>query len=135
MSLQDPISDMFVRIKNAAMRKKKNVFFPYSTFKESILTVLKDEGYISSFEIETLNSDSYKSINVQLKYFKGEHVIKTIKRVSKPSLRVYNSYNELPVVNQGLGIAIVSTSKGVMTAASAKSKANLVGGEVIVEIF
>jgi small subunit ribosomal protein S8 len=135
MSLQDPISDMFVRIKNAAMRKKNNVLFPYSTFKESIMNVLKEEGYINSFKVETLESDSFKSIKVDLKYFKGEHAIKTIKRVSKPSLRIYKSCGELPVVNQGLGIAIVSTSKGVMTARAAKSKGNAVGGEVIVEIF
>ena len=133
MSIQDPISDMFVRIKNASMRKKEEVCFPFSKHKKDILDVMLAEGYISSYRSEKVGSDSFTSLIVSLKYYRGQHVIQTIKRISKPSLRQYSSSSDLSLVNNGLGIAIVSTSKGVMTASTAKSLS--VGGELIAEIF
>ena len=126
MSLQDPVSDMLVRIKNAQMVSKKFVTFPASKLKTSILEVLRDEGYIGDFA----TNDALKAeTQVELKYYEGAPVIEVIKRVSKPSLRVYKGTNDLPSVKDGLGIAVVSTCRGVMTASSARSK-NL-GGELL----
>jgi small subunit ribosomal protein S8 len=135
MTMQDPISDMLVRIRNAAMRKKKKVTLPHSKIKEAILNVMLAEGYITGLiALEPSIDANFKQIEVELKYYKGTtHVIQTMKRVSKPSLRVYQEKTNLPKVNQGLGIAIVTTSKGIMTAQKAKQEG--VGGEVLVEIF
>jgi small subunit ribosomal protein S8 len=136
MTIQDPISDMFIRIKNAAMIYKKNVSIPLSRQKKAILDVLLHEGFIRGFDEEELNGKS--SIKVSLKYFRtknnvNEHVINSLTRVSKPSRRVYSSCKEWPVVNGGLGATIVTTSKGVMTAKKARSLS--LGGEVIAEVF
>lgn len=126
MSLQDPISDMLVRIKNAQMVSKKTVSFPASKMKTSILKVLEAEGYIAGFSTD----DAVKSqTSVELKYYEGSAVIEEIRRVSRPGLRIYKGSTEFPVVKGGLGIAVVSTCQGVMTAASARNK-NL-GGELL----
>jgi small subunit ribosomal protein S8 len=126
MSLQDPISDMLVRIKNAQAVTKKHVVFPASKLKSSILEVLKEEGYIDSFET---NHEIKAETKVLLKYYDGSPVIEEIRRVSRPGLRIYKGATELPLVKGGLGIAVVSTCQGVMTARNAQSK-NL-GGELL----
>lgn len=128
MSMQDTIADMLTRIRNAIMVKKPSVSVPYSTLKEAIVKILSEEGFIESFEVVDLGNNK-KEINVVLKYFAGKSVIEELKRVSVPSLRVYKSAVEIPKVQNGLGIAIISTSKGVMTDAKAR-ELNL-GGEVL----
>jgi small subunit ribosomal protein S8 len=126
MSLQDPVSDMLTRIRNAQKATKVNVKMPASTQKEAISKVLKDEGYISDYSV----SDGVKKeLTIELKYFQGKPVIEKIKRVSRPGLRIFKSKDELPSVNGGLGIAIISTSRGVMTEKQARAIGN--GGEVI----
>lgn len=127
MSMQYPISDMIIRVKNAQMAKFKVVKMPSSNIKLSIAKVLEEQGYISSFK-EVLTGVK-KTLEIELKYYNGKAVIDQIKVCSRPGLRVYKKYNELPVVKDGLGIAIVSTSKGVMTGQQAKQLS--VGGEVI----
>lgn len=131
MSMQDPISDMLTRIRNAQMRKKIEVNIPWSKIKEAIAKVLHESGYITSYNIsgEGVN----KAIVVELKYYEGKGVIELIKRISRPGLRVYKGVAELPKVRNGLGEAIVSTAKGVMTARKAKS-INL-GGEVLCYVY
>ncbi len=127
MSLQDPISDMLVRIKNAQAVAKKNVGMPKSKSKIAIAKVLKDEGYILDFsEIEM---DGNPWMTIELKYFQGAPVIRRLQRASRPGLRVYQSTGDLPDVDNGLGIAIVSTSHGVMTAQNARKIGQ--GGEVL----
>ena len=126
MSLQDPISDMLVRIKNAQAVSKKEVLFPASKAKTSILRVLLDEGYIAGFSTE---GDAKSVTKVSLKYYEGKAVIEEIRRGSRPGLRIYSGSKDLPVVKGGLGIAVVSACKGVMTAKSARSM-NL-GGELL----
>jgi small subunit ribosomal protein S8 len=127
MSMTDPIADMLTRIRNGQKARKVNVSMPASTAKEAVAAVLKDEGYITSFA--TSGEGAGKSLNVELKYYEGTPVIETVKRVSKPGLRVYRGKEELPKVLGGLGIAIVSTSAGVMSDRQAREKG--VGGEVI----
>lgn len=127
MSMQDPISDMVTRIRNAQAVGEKQVQFPASKFKMSILGVLQDEGYIQSFsEVKT---EGKNNITVILKYYQGKPVIEKIKRVSTPGLRIYRRSDALPTVRAGMGIAIVSTPKGVMTERAARAQ-NL-GGEVL----
>ncbi len=126
MSLQDPVSDMLTRIRNAQKARKVNVAMPSSKQKEAIAQVLKDEGYITGFSVD---GDAKKVLTIELKYFQGQPVIEEIKRVSRPGLRIFKSKDELPSVNGGLGIAIISTSKGVMTEKQARASGN--GGEVI----
>jgi small subunit ribosomal protein S8 len=126
MSLQDPVSDMLTRIRNAQKARKVNVAMPSSKQKEAIAEVLKAEGYITGYSVE---GDAKKTLTIELKYFQGEPVIEEIKRVSRPGLRIFKSKDELPSVNGGLGIAIISTSKGVMTEKQARASGN--GGEVI----
>ncbi len=126
MSLQDPVSDMLTRIRNAQKAEKVNVTMPSSTQKVNIAKVLKDEGYISDYSV---SGDAKKSLTIELKYFQGKPVIEQIKRVSRPGLRIFKSKDELPSVNGGLGIAIISTSKGMMTEKQARASGN--GGEVI----
>ena len=126
MSLQDPVSDMLTRIRNAQNATKVNVKMPSSTQKVSIAQVLKDEGYIADYSV---TGDAKKELLIELKYFQGKPVIEQIKRVSRPGLRIFKSKDELPSVNGGLGIAIISTSKGMMTEKQARSAGN--GGEVI----
>lgn len=127
MSMSDPIADMLTRIRNGQKARKVNVSMPASTAKEAVAAVLKDEGYITDFG--TSGEGASKSLSVELKYFEGTPVIETVKRVSKPGLRVYCGKEELPRVMGGLGIAIVSTSAGVMSDRKAREKG--VGGEVI----
>jgi small subunit ribosomal protein S8 len=127
MSMTDPIADMLTRIRNGQKARKVSVSMPASAAKSAVAAVLKDEGYITSFDTSGEGSD--KSLNVELKYFEGAPVIETVKRVSKPGLRVYRGKEELPIVLGGLGIAIVSTSAGVMSDRQARK--NGVGGEVI----
>jgi small subunit ribosomal protein S8 len=126
MSLQDPVSDMLTRIRNAQKASKVSVTMPSSNQKENIAKVLKDEGYILDYSV---SGDAKKQLSIDLKYFQGKPVIEQIKRVSRPGLRIFKSKDELPSVNGGLGIAIISTSKGVMTDKQARASGN--GGEVI----
>jgi len=125
--MQDPIADMLTRIRNGLSAGKKNVSMPSSKVKISIANVLKDEGYIS--DIKKDEKDGKAELSIELKYYQGRPVIDMIKRVSKPSLRIYKKSNELPRVLDGLGIAIVSTSRGVMTDRAARKSGH--GGEVL----
>ena len=127
MSMSDPISDMLTRIRNSLLRFKHDVRIPSSKLKVAIANILKQEGYIKDFRVE--KNDKRTTLIIELKYFKGKPVIESMKRVSKPSLRSYKSVNELPKVMGGLGIAIISTAKGVMTDKSAREHG--VGGEVL----
>ena len=128
MTMQDPISDMFTRVRNALAVSKKTVKMPFSTIKSAIANVLVNEGYIKSWRQENVGNNKTE-LEIELKYFNNQPVINSLKRVSKPSLRIYHSKDDMPVVNNGLGIAIVSTSKGVMTAQQAKQLNQ--GGEVL----
>ena len=132
MSLVDPIGDMLTRIRNGQMRTLNNIDVPYSNFRSKILEVLKKEGYIVDFKISE-GKNKIKSILVNLKYYDGQPVIKEIKRISKPGRRVYSKATSIPKVLNGLGLAILSTSKGVMSDVEA-TKNNL-GGEIICRIF
>ena len=131
MSMQDPIADMFVRIRNAQARAKREVRIPTSKKKLAIAEVLKNEGYITDFHVEGEGVGSI--IVVELKYFGGRPVIEKISRVSRPGLRSYKGSEELPKVVGGLGIAIVSTSRGLMTDRQARSLG--IGGEVICSVY
>lgn len=125
--LNDPIADMLTRIRNALAANKKVVQMPHSKQKQALAQVLKDEGYIASFNTETV--DGKPLLNVDLKYYLGKPVIEKIRRISSPGLRVYKAKDELPKVMGGLGVAIVSTSKGVMTDRAARKLGE--GGEVL----
>ncbi|MBT7950817.1 MAG: 30S ribosomal protein S8, partial [Gammaproteobacteria bacterium] len=127
MSLQDPISDMLTYIRNGQARNKRDVTMPTSKLKVAVAGVLKDEGYITDFKVS--DDEVKKSLTVELKYFEGKPVIETLKRISRPSLRNYRSKGDLPTILNGLGIAIISTPKGVMTDKSARQQG--VGGEVL----
>ncbi len=130
MSLSDPIGDMLARIKNAQVRNHSKVSLPSSKFKAKIADVLKSEGYIIDYKI---NEDKKPSIEIDLKYNSGNPVINTIERISKPGRRIFSSANSLPKINNGLGIAIVSTPQGVMTDVDARKKK--LGGEIICKVF
>ncbi|MCR9192879.1 MAG: 30S ribosomal protein S8 [Gammaproteobacteria bacterium] len=130
MTMQDPVADMLTRIRNGQHAKHQQVIVPSSTVKEDIVRVLKEEGFIKDFRVDVAENNM-KSILIDLKYFQNKPVIDRIRRISRPGLRVYKSAKELMPI-PGYGIAIMSTSKGVMTHAAAK-KAN-VGGEVICEV-
>lgn len=130
--MNDPIGDMLTRIRNAQLRGKSTVLTPASKLRGWVLDVLANEGYIRGYENATSKA-GFPELEISLKYFDGEPVIKEIKRVSKPGRRVYSSVQDIPTVRQGLGVAIVSTPKGVMSDAQARS-AN-VGGEVLCTIF
>ena len=127
MSMTDPIADMLTRIRNGQKARKVSVSMPASTVKEAVAHVLKDEGYITDFG--TSGEGAGKQLSVELKYFEGTPVIENVQRVSKPGLRVYRGSEELPKVLGGLGIAIISTSAGVLSDRQAREKG--VGGEVI----
>ncbi len=127
MSMQDTVADMLTRVRNAQMAKKPNVSMPQSKVKQSIAKVLQAEGYIDA--IEVVENDGKPTLTLTLKYFEGKPVIEMVKRVSRPGLRQYRGKNDLPRVKQGLGIAIVSTSQGIMTDRAARAAG--VGGEVI----
>tara|TARA_Y100001935_G_C17235560_1_gene472811 strand:- start:488 stop:883 length:396 start_codon:yes stop_codon:yes gene_type:complete len=131
MSLSDPIGDMIARIKNASMRNYKKVEIPSSKFKTKIVDVLKNEGFIIDYKIE--KNEGKDSLLIDLKYNSGNPVINSIQRISKPGRRIFSSAESLPKVSNGLGIAIVSTPKGVMTDQDARK--NQVGGEIICKVF
>jgi small subunit ribosomal protein S8 len=131
MSMNDPLGDLLTRIRNAQLRSKSKVTSPNSKLRESVLDVLKSEGYIRGYAV--VERDGRSEIEVELKYFDGEPVIREIERISKPGRRVYTSVRNLPRVNNGLGVAIVSTPKGVMADHDARD-AN-VGGEVLCTVF
>ena len=127
MSMSDPIADMFTRIRNAQRVDKQTVAMPSSKLKVAIATVLKDEGYIDGFQVK--ENSGKPELEVQLKYYAGRPVIERLERVSRPGLRVYKGRHALPQVLNGLGVAIVTTPRGVMT--DRKARATGVGGEVI----
>ena len=130
MSLSDPIGDMLARIKNAQLRNHNKVLVPSSNFKAKIAEVLKLEGYIIDYKI---NDEIKPSIEINLKYNSGNPVINSIERVSKPGRRIFSSASSLPKINNGLGIAIVSTPKGVMSDVDARKQK--IGGEIICKVF
>jgi small subunit ribosomal protein S8 len=131
MSLSDPIGDMLVRIKNAIARNYKKVELPSSNFKVKIADILKNEGFIKDFKI---TEEAKKPLlAIDLKYYSGNPVISTIERISKPGRRIFSSAESLPKINNGLGIAIISTPKGVMTDIDARKQK--IGGEIICKVF
>ncbi|ANP36495.1 MULTISPECIES: 30S ribosomal protein S8 [Rhodobacterales] len=130
--MNDPIGDMLTRIRNSQLRGKSTVLTPASKLRAWVLDVLADEGYIRGYE-KTTGENGHPAIEISLKYFDGEPVIRELKRVSKPGRRVYMGVNDIPSVRQGLGVSIVSTPKGVMSDANARA-AN-VGGEVLCTVF
>ncbi len=132
MTLVDPIGDMFTRIRNGQMRNLSSVLIPASKFRSKILEILKTEGYINNFFFEN-NDDNKKVIKVNLKYYEGTPVIKEIKRISKPGRRVYSRATSIPKIQNGLGMAIISTSQGVMSDIQARK--NNIGGEIICKVF
>ena len=132
MALTDPIGDMFSRIRNGQMRSLNSVDIPSSNFRQNILKILKDEGYIKDYYIEKKENNKIK-LKINLKYFEGDPVIKEIKRISKPGRRVYSRANSIPRVMNGLGLAILSTPKGVMSDTDARK--NNLGGEIICRVF
>ena len=128
MSMSDPISDMLTRIRNAQMAEKTTVIMPSSKLKVAIAEVLKDEGYVDGFSV--IKGEGGKTtLEIGLKYYSGRPVIEKIQRISRPGLRIYKGSDDIPKVMNGLGIAIVSTSKGLMT--DRKARANGIGGEVL----
>jgi len=132
MTLTDPIGDMFSRIRNAQMRSLNSIEIPSSNFRQNILKILKNEGYIKDYFIE--KSENKKiSLKISLKYYEGFPVIKEIKRISKPGRRVYSRANSIPKIMNGLGLAILSTPKGVMSDSEARK--NNIGGEIICRVF
>ena len=131
MSLSDPIGDMIARVKNAQARNHKKVELPSSNFKSKIADILKNEGFIKDFKV---SGDEKKNIlSLELKYHSGNPVISNFERVSKPGTRIFSSADSLPKINNGLGIAILSTPKGVMTDIDARKQK--VGGEIICKVF
>ena len=131
MTLSDPIGDMIARIKNAQVRNHKKVSLPSSNFKVKIADILKSEGFINGYKIE--DETNKPILSVDLKYYSGNPVISTFERVSKPGRRIFSSADSLTKINGGLGIAIVSTPKGVMTDVDARKQK--VGGEIICKVF
>ena len=132
MSLSDPIGDMIARIKNAQSRSHKNVELPSSNFKTKIANILKNEGFIKDFKNNTDNNNKI-ILSLELKYHSGNPVISAFERVSKPGRRIFSSADGLPKINNGLGIAIISTPKGVMTDIDARKQR--IGGEIICKVF
>ena len=131
MNISDPLGDMLTRIRNAQMRGMTKVVTPASKLRVRVLDVLAHEGYIRGYaEIE---KDGHKSLEIELKYYEGQPVISEIKRISKPGRRVYSSVSDIPLVRNGLGISILSTSQGVMSDNAARAKD--VGGEVLCRVF
>ncbi len=132
MSLSDPIGDMLARIKNAQLRNHKKVELPSSKFKTKIADVLKNEGFIINYKTNEKEGNKL-TLEIDLKYSSGSPVIRKIERISKPGRRIFSSAESLPKINNGLGIAIVSTPKGVMTDIDARKQK--VGGEIICKVF
>ena len=131
MNLSDPIGDMLARIKNAQLRSYKKIQLPSSKFKTKIAEVLKNEGFIIDYKV--VNNDKDSSLEIDLKYNSGNPVIQVIQRISKPGRRIFSSAESLPKLNNGLGIAIISTPKGVMSDIDARKQK--VGGEIICKVF
>ena len=131
MSLSDPIGDMIARVKNAQARKNKKVELPSSKFKSKIADILKNEGFIKDFKVST--EEKKNILSLELKYHSGNPVISNFERVSKPGRRIFSSADSLPKINNGLGIAILSTPKGVMTDIDARKQK--VGGEIVCKVF
>ena len=131
MSLSDPIGDMIARVKNAQARNHKKVNLPSSNFKSKIAVILKNEGFIKDFRV--LDDQNKNILSLELKYHSGNPVISNFERVSKPGRRIFSSADSLPKINNGLGIAILSTPKGVMTDMDARKQR--VGGEIICKVF
>ncbi len=132
MSLSDPIGDMLARLKNSQKRNHKKIELPSSKFKAKIAEILKSEGYIIDYEVKSEHNNK-ANLSISLKYSSGNPVISSIERVSKPGRRIFSSAESLPKVNNGLGIAIISTPKGVMTDIDARKEK--VGGEIICKVF
>ncbi|WP_299734114.1 30S ribosomal protein S8 [uncultured Endozoicomonas sp.] len=130
MSMQDPLADMLTRIRNAQMAEHVSVTMPSSKIKVAVAQVLKDEGFIADFFV---SGEEKPELTIELKYFEGKPVIESLKRSSRPGLRSYAGKEALPKVNSGLGIAIVSTNKGVMTERAARAAG--VGGEILCTVF
>jgi small subunit ribosomal protein S8 len=131
MPMNDPLGDLLARIRNAQMRSKGSVTCPGSKLRERVLEVLKTEGYIRGYTVT--EKEGRSELEIELKYFDGEPVIREIERISKPGRRVYASMRNLPRINNGLGVAIVSTPKGVMADHDARD--NNVGGEILCTVF
>jgi len=131
MNLNDPVGDLISRIRNAQLRGRSKLVSPASTLRARVLQVLKDEGYIRDFR--EIQNGPHKELEIELKYFEGAPAIQQIQRVSKPGRRVYSAIKDLRLIRNGLGIAIISTPKGVMSDAAARD-AN-VGGEVLCEVY
>lgn len=131
MSMSDPIADMLTRIRNGLRAQKPDVSMPSSKTKVSIAEVLKQEGYIKGYKVS--GDGAMKSLDIELKYFQGQPVIEELDRVSKPGYRVYAGSSEVPRVRNGLGVALISTSNGIMTDKSARESG--VGGEVLCTVF
>ncbi len=129
MSMQDTLADMFTRVRNAQMAQKETVTMPSSKQKVAIANLLQQEGFIAGSSVST---DGKPNLTIELKYYEGKPVIETIKRVSRPGLRIYKAADEIPSVQGGLGIVVVSTSKGIMTDRAARQAK--VGGELICEV-
>jgi len=132
MTISDPLGDMLTRIRNAQMRSRPKVSTPASKLRERVLEVLQEEGYIRGFARVDYN-DGKSEIEIELKYFDGQPVIREIKRISSPGRRVYSSVNDIPTIANGLGVAILSTPKGVMSDSQARREN--VGGEVLCSVF
>lgn len=130
MSMQDPIADMLTRLRNAQLASHPEVSMPHSKAKAAICAVLRQEGYIDGYSV---SEGPKPQLNVQLRYHEGAAVIEEIKRISRPGLRIYKSFEDLPTVRGGLGVAIVSTSKGLMTDRVARGEG--IGGEVLCTVF
>ena len=131
MSLSDPIGDMIARVKNAQARNHKKVELPSSNFRTKIADILKNEGFIKDFTVS--DEDKKATLSLELKYYSGNPVISNFERVSKPGRRIFSSADSLPKINNGLGIAIISTPKGVMTDIDARKQK--IGGEIICKVF
>lgn len=132
MTMTDPISDMLARIRNGQLAKKDFVKMPSSNVKRAICQLMTDEGYINGFT-EDKNDKGFKELTVELKYYEGKPVISEINRVSRPGLRRYSKAEDIPTVRDGLGVSVVTTSKGVMS--DAQARAQKLGGEVLFRIF
>ena len=132
MNINDPVGDMITRIRNAYMRGKETVDSPCSNLRINVLEVLRDEGFIRGYS-QTDFDNGKSEIQIDLKYHEGESVIKEINRISKPGRRVYSSVESMPLVRNGLGISVISTSKGVMS--DKKARTNNVGGEILCVVF
>ena len=131
MTVSDPIADTLTRIRNANMVNHESVSMPHSNLKEELIKVLKNEGYVQGYTVE--EKDGFKQINVELKYFNNKAVITGLQRISKPGLRVYSKAKNMPRVFDGMGIAVISTSKGLMTEKAAR--VNKLGGEVLCYVW